>query len=221
MAAVNNLMQQKAKAERACQVSIPHCPVFCWLFRWEKWSLWTKWAFKLNGTMAAVRASKSAISILMASNVAVIVECRGPIMANTLTRLNALTAAMYMEQMGLICMRESALSAKKEHPESGIGGLLRNEIISQNWRGIELKRFHHGKAKTKTHRRWKGGEEAATEGIYDHIYEWKTKACQTSTYNRWNGCRGIYQKKCWPNMVASELNVGIYGSVWRGWQFLI
>jgi len=63
------------------------------------------------------RASKSAISILTASNVAVIVECRVQIMASTFTRLNALTAAMYMEQMDLICMRESVLSAKKERPE--------------------------------------------------------------------------------------------------------
>jgi hypothetical protein len=71
----------------------------------------------------------------MANNVAVIVECRGPIMANTLTRLNALTAAMYMEQIGLICMRESALSVKKGQLESGIGGLSRNEIVSQRWGG--------------------------------------------------------------------------------------
>jgi len=77
----------------------------------------------------------------MANNVAVIVECRGPIMANMLTRLNALTAAMYMEQMEAICMRESALSVKKEHPESGFGGLSRNEIIWQDWRERVTKRF--------------------------------------------------------------------------------
>lgn len=53
----------------------------------------------------------------------------GTIMASMLTRLNALTAAMYMEQMDLICMRESALSVKKEHLESDIGGLSNNEII--------------------------------------------------------------------------------------------
>ena len=69
------------------------------------------------------RASKSAISILMASNVAVIVESRGPIMDNMHTRLNAPTAAMFMEQMGLTCTGESVLSVNKEHPGSGIGRL--------------------------------------------------------------------------------------------------
>jgi len=83
----------------------------------------------LNGGKETAKASKSGISIPMASNVAVIVECWGPIMDSTLTRLNALTAAMYMEQMELICMRESALSARKEHPELGFGGLSKNEII--------------------------------------------------------------------------------------------
>ena len=75
------------------------------------------------------KASKSAILIPMASNVVAIVECRGPIMASTLIRLNALTAAMCMEQMGRICMRESALRVKKEHLELGFGVLSRNEFI--------------------------------------------------------------------------------------------
>ena len=87
------------------------------------------------------RASKSAISILMANSVAVIVECRGPIMRNMHTRLNVPTAAMCMEQMGLTCTKESALSVKKEHPESGIGRLSRSEIIWQIEREKETKRF--------------------------------------------------------------------------------
>jgi hypothetical protein len=70
----------------------------------------------------------------MVSNVAVIVECRGPIMANTLIKLNALSAAMYMEQMDLICMRGSALSVKKDYLESGIGELSRNETTLKNRR---------------------------------------------------------------------------------------
>jgi len=95
----------------------------------------------LNGRKELARASKSAILILMASNVAVIVECQGPIMGNMHTRLNVPTAAMFMEQMGLTCTRESALSVKKEHPESGIGRLSRSEIISKIWREGETKRF--------------------------------------------------------------------------------
>jgi hypothetical protein len=91
---------------------------------------WIKLIFLTsNGRKETAKASKSAISILMASNVVVIVECRGLIMASTLTRLSALAAAMYMEQMDLICMKESALSVKKELPESDFGGLSKNEII--------------------------------------------------------------------------------------------
>jgi len=87
------------------------------------------WIKSSNGKKEKAKASKSVISMSMASNVAVIAECRGPIMASTLTKLNAPTAAMYMEQMELICMRENALSVKKGHPESGFGGLSRNEIF--------------------------------------------------------------------------------------------
>ena len=82
-----------------------------------------------NGRKERAKASRPAISMLMASNVVVIVECQGPITASTLTRLNALTVAMFMEQMELICMSESAQSVKKEHLESGFGGLSRNEFI--------------------------------------------------------------------------------------------
>ena len=80
------------------------------------------------------RASKLAILILMASSVAVTVACRGQIMDNMHTRLNVPYVAMSMEQTGLTCTRESALSARKEHPESGIGGLSRSERIRQIWR---------------------------------------------------------------------------------------
>jgi hypothetical protein len=90
--------------------------------------------------------------MLMASNVVVIVECQEPITASMLTRLNALTVAMYMEQMELICMSESALSVKKEHPGSGIGGLSRNQIICRIGEEEKQSGFHHVKAKTKTYR---------------------------------------------------------------------
>ena len=73
----------------------------------------------------------------MANNAAAIAECRGPIMANMLTRLNALTAATYMGQMELICMKESAPSVKKVHLESGIGGLSNSAII---WKTVEIEK---------------------------------------------------------------------------------
>lgn len=84
----------------------------------------------MNGKKEVARASKSAISILMASNVAAIVECQGLILGNMHIKLNALTAGMFMEQMGQICTKESALSVKKEHPESGIGRFSRSEFTS-------------------------------------------------------------------------------------------
>jgi len=84
----------------------------------RRYDSWIRLIFPiLNGRKEKAKASRSAISMLMASNVVVIVEYRGPITASTLTRLNALTVAMYMEPMELICMSESALSVKKEHPE--------------------------------------------------------------------------------------------------------
>jgi hypothetical protein len=96
----------------------------------RRYDSWIRLIFPIsNGRKEKAKALRSAISILMASNVVVIVECRGPITASMLTRLNALTVAMYMEQMELICMSENALSVKKEHLESGFGGLSRNETI--------------------------------------------------------------------------------------------
>ena len=91
--------------------------------------------------MVVARASKSAISILMASSVVVTVECLGLIMGNIHTRLNVLTVVMYMEQTDLTCMRESALSAKMAHPGSGIGRLPSADIIWQIGRGNETKRY--------------------------------------------------------------------------------
>jgi len=87
------------------------------------------------------RASKSAISILMASSVAVTAECLEQIKGNMHTRLNVLTVAMCMEQTGLTCMRESAPSAKKGHPGSGIGRLSRADIIWQIGWERETKRY--------------------------------------------------------------------------------
>ena len=81
--------------------------------------------------MVVGRLLKLATSILMVSSVVVIVESRGPIMDNMHTRLNVPAAAMCMEQTGLTCMKESALSAKKGRPGLGIGGLWKSEIIGQ------------------------------------------------------------------------------------------
>ena len=116
---LTRLFQRSAKSARPLKSNVG-----------RSYDSWIKLIFLTsNGRKETAKASKSAISILMASNVVVIVECRGLIMDSTLTRLSALAAAMYMEQMDLICMKESALSVKKEHPESDFGGLSKNEII--------------------------------------------------------------------------------------------
>jgi hypothetical protein len=76
--------------------------------------------------MAAVKLSKSATSIQMASNVAVIVEFRGLIMDSMPTKRNVPFAAMFMEQMDQICSKGAAQSARKEHRGSGIGRTPKN-----------------------------------------------------------------------------------------------
>lgn len=97
--------------------------------------------FILNGRMVVARPSKLATSILMASSVAVIVECREQTMGNMHTRLNVPTVAMCMEQTGLICTRESAQSVKKGHSGSDTGRLPSVEILRQIGRERETKRY--------------------------------------------------------------------------------
>jgi hypothetical protein len=75
------------------------------------------------------RAWKSAISILMANNVADIAAFRGQTMANMPIKLNAQYAVMFMEQMDLTCMKGFALSAKWERLVSATGKVLKAEII--------------------------------------------------------------------------------------------
>ena len=86
---------------------------------WEKDYLWPKTIFRLIGRTVVARALKSAISILMANNVVVIAVCRGPIMDNMHIKLNAQSAAMFMEQMDRTCMKGVAPNVVEGGREGG------------------------------------------------------------------------------------------------------
>ena len=118
--------------------------------------------FKLNGRMAAARPSKLATTILTASSVAVIAECREPIMDNMHTRPNVPFVAMFTEQMDPTCTKDDVPSVRMGLRGSSTGRPSTDKYIWFQLRRYVLasmKSIHGVEKKTEKYPSWQSVNE--------------------------------------------------------------